>query len=643
MRRRDVLRLGAAVPAALASRRARGQTKAIERAAIVIGVDRPKGLPPLRGAASGATKIGQWLKSQGFEVAPFIDVLKDDKGGEILKNVKVGEIYDAIEKFVGLGTLKQLLVYFAGHGSYVGTGDFWLLSDALHDSNQAINLRHCEQFSRQLGVPNVILISDTCRSTSASLGIQSLTGYNIFPRKGNYKVHTFLDQFWAVREGDVAYEVKVQDAAGKYDGIYTTCFLDAFFNPDPNMIDDVRGVKVVLNKKLERYLLSEVPRRAQISDVDQYPDSSVTSPEYIGRAEIHDIWSTEDRNKWPPVLCAGGACACAGCFGGTPWPWPNPLTRVPLTIDNLVESKLSEFGVEINRGARPGNVSPAALQKIDEQVGFSASTDLILKAQGPNVFRYGTGVNVFGARLAGAMSSVMQAKVISGGDGANEPTVVEIDPRAADQDSIALEFEDGRGTVIAALRGYAVTVVADNGKVISVSYEPAQIGDVPVILPTENERVKQLRALVATSTRFGALRIDGQPEVRNRNAANLADLIRIEKAVDPTLGIYAAYAYAAAALPEQVRSVHESMGFLGIKLFDVAMLADVLSDVGTTAPAPFCPMLNQGWQFLGVKNVKLPDQLSAAQRHIIPSLWTTFDSEGMTIVKAALRRSTSHP
>ena len=131
----------------------------------------------------------------------------------------------------------------------------------------------------------MVLISDACRSTSASLGIQSLTGYNIFPVINNRRVFTFLDTFFAVRVGAPAYEIK--DAAGKFDGIYTSCFLDAYVNPHDSMTEEVDGVKVVPNKKLEAYLLSEVPKRAQISDVQEFPDSSVTSSKYIGRAEIY--------------------------------------------------------------------------------------------------------------------------------------------------------------------------------------------------------------------------------------------------------------------------------------------------------------------------------------------------------------------
>jgi hypothetical protein len=233
MRRRDFLRFGATIPAALMSRHVLGETNTVTRAAVVIGVDRPDDLPPLHAAVSGARKVESWLKSEGISVEHFFD----DKGA-----VKVEDIFDAVDKFVNIPTLQQLIVYFAGHGSYVGTGDYWLLSHALHNSNQAVSLSQCALYARQLGVPNVVIISDACRSTSTSLKIQLLSGYNIFPTKTNRNVTTYLDIFYAVKPGAPAYEVKdVKDTVKTWNGIYTECLLDAYVNPNENMIDEVGG------------------------------------------------------------------------------------------------------------------------------------------------------------------------------------------------------------------------------------------------------------------------------------------------------------------------------------------------------------------------------------------------------------------
>ena len=632
MRRRDVLRLGATIPAVLASRRARAQTGPLTRAAIVIGVDRPRDMPPLRAAVSGARKVADWLGAEGIDVKPFYD----DTGP-----VKAELIFDAVDAYVQLGTLKQLIVYFAGHGSFVGTGEYWLLSQALHNSNEAVSVTQCIQSARQCGIPNVVLISDACRSTSASLNVQPLTGYNIFPVQNNRRVFTYLDMFFAVRLGAPAYEVK--DSAGKYDGIYTSCFLDAYVNPDAAMIEEIGGLKVVPNKKLENYLLSEVPKRAQISDVQEYPDSSVTSSEFIGQAEIIVV----NPAGYPPRPGGRGCGGCRGCrgCGGCRATGPT-VSSVPPTIQDLTDFKLDQIGVHISPASKPKTVNKDDLQKIDQSIGFSASSDSILNARGPNVFRFGTGVNIFGTRLRGAAAATATTQVDREGNGSSEPAVVQIDPRGKRQHSLVLEFEGGSGAVIAALQGFAATIIVAEGRVVSVSYEPAMFGDQLATSPI-NEELKQLHAVVATAAKFGAFRIDGPPDVRDKNAARLADALRLGKSLDPTLGIYAAYAYAQAGLTDQIASVRSIMqSELGIDLFDIAMLANTaatrLSISATTeTQAPFCPMLNQGWQFLQIKNVALPARIMEAMTHILPSLWTTFDEKGVSLVKEELGISSS--
>jgi hypothetical protein len=205
MKRRDVLRLSAALPLALATRSVRGQAKTITRAAVVIGIDQPVKLPPLNAAVSGATNVGDWLKSEGFEVKLLTDETKP---------VKAADVFDAVDGLVSLDTLKQLVIYFAGHGCFVKDSDYWLLSQALNDSSQAIRVGSASFLrSRLCGIQNVVLISDACRSTSADLGIQELEGIIPFPPKNNTKVFTYLDWFFGARIGLPTYEVK-NDAWG---------------------------------------------------------------------------------------------------------------------------------------------------------------------------------------------------------------------------------------------------------------------------------------------------------------------------------------------------------------------------------------------------------------------------------------------
>ncbi len=54
-------------------------------------------------------------------------------------------------------------------------------------------------------------------------------------------------------------------------------------------------------------------------------------------------------------------------------------------------------------------------------------------------------------------------------------------------------------------------------------------------------------------------------------------------------------------------------------------------------PAPFCPMLSQGWGQLRVKRVFLSEEVKDLQDHLQLSLWTTFDEHGMGIAERILR------
>ena len=139
----------------------------------------------------------------------------------------------------------------------------------------------------------------------------------------------------------------------------------------------------------------------------------------------------------------------------------------------------------------------------------------------------------------------------------------------------------------------------------------------------------------------GVLGFVGSRVEREAAATAFADQIRILKGIDPTLGIYAAYAYDAANLPDQVRSVAEIMqSDLGIDFYDPAMLARRLTEgrefIATAGVVPFCPVLRQGWELLRVKGVALDEPVMTAQPFLTQSLFTTFTGEGASILAQAV-------
>jgi hypothetical protein len=217
-------------------------------------------------------------------------------------------------------------------------------------------------------------------------------------------------------------------------------------------------------------------------------------------------------------------------------------------------------------------------------------------------------------------------------------SLVEIDMGQLRAASVALRFSDGTGTVLAALRDYVGNVVADKSGVSNVGYVPSRDSPLRWEYEQEGERLEQLRASVATAAKFGVFRFDGPKDTRRKAAQEMADRIRVLKSIDPTLGLYAAYAYEDAGLKDKVESVRGYMAdTLQISLFDVAMLAGRAMDRSdSTTVAPWCPMLSQGWGLLRVKNVSLPESIAQARDHLRVSLWNSLDAIGMKIVEDAL-------
>ena len=104
----------------------------MKRAAVIIGVDQTGGLRKLEDAAEAARNVAKWAEVQKFA---RIELITDEK-----EKVKVAKIKKAVNDVVEAGTFEQLLVYFSGHGANVRQDEYWLLSDAPADPQEAVNV-----------------------------------------------------------------------------------------------------------------------------------------------------------------------------------------------------------------------------------------------------------------------------------------------------------------------------------------------------------------------------------------------------------------------------------------------------------------------------------------------------------------------
>lgn len=184
MKRREFIAVNARLAAVLASSVRLSGQPAKSRAAVVIGVDKAGNLPKLHAAASGALQVADWLRSEHFDTK----LLADTSGP-----VRVNDVYDAIANKVDSGTIEQFVVYFAGYGFISNYSEFWMLSNAPANPNEAVSLSETKELAKSSGIPNVVFISDACRSRAESLGTERVRG-GLFFRIAAVAPHPF--QMW---------------------------------------------------------------------------------------------------------------------------------------------------------------------------------------------------------------------------------------------------------------------------------------------------------------------------------------------------------------------------------------------------------------------------------------------------------------
>ncbi len=367
------------------------------------------------------------------------------------------------------------------------------------------------------------------------------------------------------------------------------------------LVDGVT-VRVIPNRKLESYLSREVNQVAQARSINlrQLPDSRIESDEsvYLGR-----------------VAKRRG--------GGTGAP-ERPRPEAVVSLSDVARFALAQV---MTRGAGAESFGTPAMAETAASSGFDASVDLLARTEAPTHFETETGVSVAGTQVASALGVNMGAELMTPG-GTSWTGLVRLHPGPQSVGSLILRFSDGSGTVLAAAKGYIASLVVDGGRVVNVGYVPSQNNWRWSDYQQQRVRLERLRTIVGASARLGVF------QVERDKASSVADEIRYMKSIDPTLGLYAAYAYSDAGLGDKVRSVRAYMRRdLNADLFDVAILAGTLSGSRRGPPVvPFCPMLGQGWGLLRVRGVRLSQALLQAADHLRPALWTTFEPAGMDII-----------
>jgi len=603
------------------------------RGAVVIGVNKTGGLPVLEASVCAANAFAEWLGSEGFEVKKITDAAAP---------VTPQQIAEAVAYFVAPGNCAQLVIYFSGHGYWKNDAELWLLTDAPADANAAVSWAETAEFAKDCGIPNVVLVSDACRSVPGTPRALKVRGSIIFPNEDTARSRAQVDKFMAAAVGTAAYEVSV-DSSGRKENAFTRCFLRAFSAPDQDMImnvtEDGRVMKVVPNRRLGKYLQREVAMLLSSIDVrlDQVPDAEVLSDDnvYIGLVRrappsAHDFLASSS-----PTRRRLGDIADESSIPGPSSPGVERRRPTSPTV-HMRNVAAAAFGHAL--GAPPP-AAPEVMRAIEQLARQSGFNDILAQARTVSdiaQFNVETGFAVLGAAVADAIVVNGRPPVIHArGDGRN-PAVIDIEPQPSSANTVMIQFADGRGTALAALQGFVAHVLVEGGRVVNVSYVPSDSSMGCSNDRPRRERLVALRAAAAAAARIGVFRLDDE-----LNAAALAEHIRVTNGLDPALGLYAAYAYSEADRREDIDSVFELVRReLAADLFDIALLArrPIARVRGVPPCVPFCPMLTQGWNLLRARGIALPRVLEDAQDELEQGLWTTFKPLRTRLIATAIEQ-----
>jgi hypothetical protein len=216
---------------------------------------------------------------------------------------------------------------------------------------------------------------------------------------------------------------------------------------------------------------------------------------------------------------------------------------------------------------------------------------------------------------------------------ANPSEIVRVSSVGYHGASVLLVFEQGSGVLLPALPEFLATLTIEDGELTNVTYEPLRNTQRWVDYQNHATEIRTLRVLAAASTKQGVFRLEGE------SALTFAKRLQYAKHMDPTLAIYAAYAYFDLQRRDIIRDMSGYMrNDLRGRLFDIALLARELdgSKVGLVPEVfGFAPLLSQGWALLGAHRVSLPASLNNINQTLLPSVWTLFNNRGVKQLREA--------
>ncbi|WP_316812942.1 caspase family protein [Pedobacter heparinus] len=564
----------------------------MRKCAVIIGVNKVGTLTPLTAAVKGAKEFQRWVLSQNYDVKLHVD-----EGGP----VEVHHIKDTISVFVDSRVYSLMVIFFAGHGILKSPNEEqWLLSKADRDVGAAINVQQSRLMARITGIPHVVFISDACRSKPENPLIMAVSGTIIFPNGLlPFNSRTKVDMFYATTPGDPSYELPMGDATSGYDGIYTKFLLKGLKGEVPEIIQQLHSPRTggwgVMSGELDLYLQEVVPLALEESSasLSQMPDGEITSRNPMSLADF-------DQPQLPVVN--------------------NDMNPAEAVLDNMLPSKSD----------RKPDKSTFSRAELEGNIQNLIEADSHLKKE--NMYSV-PGTSLVTIVGAGDISFMSEERIYQQSSG--EHVLDLLIGTGTRGSSLLVIFNDGSIAPVAILSNFDVLLLIEKEQIVNISYSPAIWSRHFERSELFDDNISMARARIAAKARQGKFRIEGYTEELMWEASFLRNF----KAFDPTLGLYACYAYAQAGNFDQVRSVYRYMIRDAEQiLFDVSMLNSLFSpDFNTeTIPSTIFPSLTQGWSYLPIKPELFHPMLRELSSHLKPALWTKFTPEGGRIFQEYL-------
>ena len=441
--------------------------------------------------------------------------------------------------------------------------------------------------------------------------LTAVTGSTIFPNNLPQPRRPEVDVFYATLPGEPSYEVPAAQAVANFRGLFTDCLLQGLLDRPFEVMEERTNPRpacwVITGWGMKNYLDGKVPDAAAEVSIRllQNPDIRVESHLPTCLVECSDY---QTRKRVKPFK-------------------PGPLSSSVFSLLDQLPDKPRYKDHESIRKLLPGMQHPSMIGEVQQLLG----------AKGRLAFETRTGFTVVGASVRRATAGRVPVDVFE----ENQAFQLRVhwSEVSSPGGSILIQFASGTGTVLAILSGFIGTIVVEKERVVNVSYVPSRHTENYPDYERRAGELAKLHAYVATAARNGVFRLEPF------SAKEVADRLRIFKGIDPTLGIFAAYAYAQAGAFDSLRSVYDYMAGAPEPVpFDVVLLADKLPPGATLVDmrrvAPLCPMLTQGWSLLGPNEQRLAPELRQAHAHLLPSLWTTLYETGVDLLWADFEQGT---